>query len=107
MIHQPKKSCKQNKVWLKTEKNRPLKKRVFHEKQLLVVRATRKLPLLHKASHLTGKLAISNNIKRSNHKSLCNLTLLHHETLIFFVELLSHHYFWILQHYNRPSDGTF
>ena len=33
-------------------KNHALKKRVFHEKQILVVRATRKLPLLHKASHL-------------------------------------------------------
>ena len=55
---------------------------------------------------LTDKLAISNNIKRTNHESLSNLTLLDHETLIL-VKLLSHHYFWVLQHYNRPSDSTF
>ena len=75
---------------------------IFHEKQILVARDIRKLPLLHKASHLTGKLAISNNIRRTNHKNLSILTLLHHETLIFFVELLSQHYFWILQHIIGP-----
>ena len=84
-------------------KNRPLKKHVFHEKQILVVRDIRKLPLLHKASHLTGKLAISNNI---SHKNLSNLTL-HHETLNFFVELLSQHYFWLLQHIMGPVTVRF